>query len=97
MSYARRTDTNQAAIVAALRGIGAFVEPTLAKLGHGVPDLLVGFRGVWYLAEVKDDAKPPSARTLTPDEQDWHRRASTSAPVYVIENVTEAMKMIGLD
>lgn len=39
------TDRNQPAIVAALRGIGATVQP-LHAVGQGCPDLLVGYRGV---------------------------------------------------
>ncbi len=47
-----KVDDNQRAIVAVLRAIGASVRP-LHAVGQGVPDLLVGFRGVNYLLEVK--------------------------------------------
>lgn len=65
-----RTDANQTAIVAALREIGASVV-SLADIGNGCPDLLVGFRGVTLLLEVKDGSKPPSKRKLTPDEKEF--------------------------
>jgi hypothetical protein len=42
--YAAKVDANQAAVVAALRKIGASVQP-LHGVGAGVPDLLVGFQG----------------------------------------------------
>ena len=41
-------------------------------VGRGCPDLLVGYRGVNYLLEVKDGEKPKSAQKLTPDEDAWH-------------------------
>jgi hypothetical protein len=68
---AAKVDANQAEIVAALRKIGATVQP-LHGVGSGCPDLLVGYRGVNYTLEIKDGSKPPSARKLTPDQVEWH-------------------------
>lgn len=65
-----KVDSNQAEIVKALRKAGCSVQ-SLANLGGGVPDLLIGFRGRNILAEVKDARKPPSARKLTPAEKKW--------------------------
>ena len=66
-----RVDSNQASIVETLRGVGAKVE-FLAPLGRGVPDLLVAFRGQWYVVEFKDGALAPSRRKLTSFERAWH-------------------------
>lgn len=60
-----RVDRNQAAIVAALRKIGANVQPIHTQ-GMGVPDLLVGLRGKNYLLEVK-----VGKEKLTPMEAEW--------------------------
>jgi len=49
---AKRTDANQAEIVAALRQVGAMVVD-LHIVGHGCPDLLVVWRDKLYLMEVK--------------------------------------------
>lgn len=68
---AAKVDANQAAIVKALRQMGASVQP-LHTVGQGTPDLLVGIQGRNYLLEVKDGAKPPSAQKLTADQIDWH-------------------------
>src|SRR4030095_4423402 len=76
-----RVDENQRAIVDWLRRVGTFVQ-SLAPLGDGVPDLLVGFRGVWYVFEIKDGTKPPSAHKLTDDEIGWHTIANLHAPTY---------------
>ena len=49
-----RVDRNHAEIVAALRATGCSVT-SLARLGKGVPDLLVGCNGRNVLLEVKAD------------------------------------------
>ena len=68
MRRASRVDSNQAAIVAAFRGLGCSVFP-LHQVGGGFPDLAVGCNGLNLLIEVKDGSKCPSARRLTSDEQ----------------------------
>jgi len=88
-----RVDGNQGEIVDALREVGATVQP-IHTVGRGCPDLLVGFRGVNYLAEVKDGSKPPSGRRLTKDEGQWHR--DWRGDVVVIESVEDALRMIGI-
>ena len=90
---AARADANQPAIVAAWRNVGATVT-LLHRVGMGCPDALVGYRGINYLAEIKDGAKPPSARTLTPLQVDWHR--DWRGTVYVVKDVTEALGMLGI-
>jgi hypothetical protein len=92
MTYAR-VDANQAAIVSALRKIGAFVQ-SLAEIGKGCPDILVCFRGIWAVMEIKDGTKPPSARRLTPDEVKWHQAALQCGPVHVVESVEQAIQII---
>jgi hypothetical protein len=86
-----RVDANQPEIVKALRAAGASVQ-SLANLGGGVPDLLVGWRGVNLLFEVKDGAKRPSARRLTPDEERWHRK--WRGQVFVVESGKQALVML---
>lgn len=87
-----RVDANQAEVVEALRKAGATVQ-SLASVGGGCPDLLVGYRGVNHLVEIKDGSKPPSGRRLTEDEAAWHR-AWTGEQVEVIESVEDAMYML---
>lgn len=90
--YRARIDDNQTKIVEALRSIGATVQ-SLAGVGKGCPDLVVGFRSVNYLMEIKDGAKVPSARKLTPDEAEWHDL--WRGEVYVVKSVTQALIVIG--
>lgn len=87
-----RVDANQAAIVRTLRAVGATVE-SLAVMGRGLPDLLVGFRAQNYLMEIKDGSKPESARRLTPDEMAWHD--TWRGQVHVVMSEQDALEVIG--
>lgn len=92
MRRAAKVDANQAEIVAALRAVGATVQP-LHAVGQGCPDLLVGYRGINFLLEVKDGEKPPSARKLTPDQVSWHD--TWRGTVHVVMNPKIALEIIG--
>lgn len=92
MPYARKVDANHTAIVRALKAVGASVQ-SLAMVGNGCPDLLVGFRGQNFALEVKDGEKSPSRRVLTPDEEDWHSEWRGS--VVTVHTVDEALRTIG--
>lgn len=94
MRIASKVDRNQSTIVKALRQVGAEVQP-LHVLGKGVPDLLVAYRGNWYVGEVKDGAKVKSAQKLTDDEIQWHERFSRVAPVNVWTCEDDALRTIG--
>jgi hypothetical protein len=91
MRIASRVDANQPEIVAALRKCGATVQH-LHQVGHGAPDLLVGYRGMNLLFECKDDNKPLSKRKLTPDEQNFFN--TWNGQVDVIENIQEALNTL---
>jgi len=88
---AAKVDANQAEIIAALRKIGATVQP-LHAVGAGCPDLLVGWRGMNSVLELKDGSKPPSARKLTPDQMKWH--AEWQGHVAVVETVEQAIEAV---
>jgi len=92
MRQAAKTDRNQTEIVDALRKFGATVQ-SLAAVGKGTPDLLVGFEGETYLMEVKDGKKPPSGRKLTPDQEVWHGNW-TGGSLEVVNDVETALNII---
>jgi len=94
MRRAARTDTNHTTIVDALRSMGCTVQ-SLAAVGKGCPDLLVGYSGKNYLLEIKDGKKPPSKRALTPDQTAWHR--AWRGHVAVVCSVDEALDVIWND
>ena len=86
-----RIDSNQPQIVKALRKVGAEVTITSA-LGCGFPDIVVSFRSNWYMVEIKDGDKVPSAQKLTPEEAEWHSKQM--APVFVVNSVESALAML---
>lgn len=88
MSFMRKADANQPAIVKALRGQGCTVEH-LHAVGRGCPDLLCAIDGQVFLVEVKDGAKAPSAQKLTPDQVVWH--AEWKAEVHIVNSVEAAI------
>lgn len=91
---AKKVDRNQPEIVKALRDYGATVE-CLHAVGKGCPDLLVGYRGINILIEVKDGEKVLSARKLTLDQEHWHNR--WKGQKVVAKNVDEALSAIGVE
>lgn len=68
MRKAGRIDIIQQDAVKLIRQIGASVQ-VLSGVGHGVPDLLVGYHGVNILVELKTG---PAG--LTKDEETWHSK-----------------------
>ena len=82
-----KVDANHQEIVETLRALGASVQ-SLATVGDGCPDLVVGWRGRNVLLEVKDGAKAPSRRRLTADERRWH--ASWCGEVVTVSTVEQA-------
>lgn len=81
-----RLDNTQIQVVAALREAGAAVT-SLASAGAGIPDLLVSYRGQWFLIECKS----PGGR-LTEKQRRWH--GSQQAPIYVCQNGYDALEAI---
>lgn len=92
MRRAAKVDQNHADIVKALRTRGATVQ-SLAAIGKGCPDLLVGYKKVTILIEVKDGSKPPSQRKLTPDQLDWMTNWA-GMPVVVANGIDDVIKLL---
>lgn len=93
--YAAKVDDNHREIVETLRGVGAYVIDC-AHVGSGFPDLLVGWRGRWMLVEVKDGAKPPSHRKLTPGQVPLHAECERRGlPCHVVKDDAEALALLG--
>lgn len=88
---AARIDGNHRQIVEALEAVGASVQ-SLAAVGDGCPDLLVGRGGHIWLLEVKDGSKPPSDRKLTPDQREWIDWFN--GEVHVVTSIEEAIQVV---
>ena len=90
MRRAAKVDANHGEIVEALLSVPGVTVHSLAGVGLGVPDLLVGARGLTYLVEVKAGEKFPSERTLTPDQWRWIKRW-TGDPVIILLDEGKAL------
>ena len=88
-----RTDANQQAVIDALRQAKATVQ-SLAEIGNGCPDLLVGYNGRTYLMEVKDGSKPLSGVKLTANQIEWHQQW-TGGTLSIVYGPEGALKIIG--
>lgn len=88
---AKRVDANQSKIVEQLRRIGATVQ-VLSSVGQGCPDILVGYRTRNFLFEIKDGAKIPSKKKLTPDEEVFFQ--TWQGQVHKVESIEEILKVI---
>jgi len=95
MRHRAKIDANQTSIVLALRAAGCAVQ-SLATIGNGCPDILVGRCGVNYLIEIKDGNKTPSQRKLTSDEEKWHLYWKQFGQVDTAESVEQAFEIVGL-
>lgn len=92
MRRAARVDRNHGEIVSALEAVGYSVQ-SLAAVGGGCPDLLVGGAGWNVLLEVKDGSRTPSERRFTPAQKNWHRDWRGTA--HVVESVEQALAIMG--
>jgi len=99
MRYAKRTDANHETLVRALR-LCLGKEGTVLDLsgaGRGTPDIMVGTvlpDGIArnFLFEIKDGAKCPSRKRLTPPQERFH--GAWMGHVDVVESAAEAMAVI---
>lgn len=90
MRHAARVDANHAAIVQKLRQAG-FEVISLATVGDGVPDILVGMPLVNVLFEIKDGTKTPSNRRLKPAQVSFLE--TWPGPVHVVLSPDEALRV----
>ena len=91
MRRAAKVDDNHLSICNALKAIG-FSVLSLAVIGRGCPDIVVGAYGKNFLFEIKDGSKPECKRKLTDDEVRWHQ--AWKGQVHVIMTFEEAVAII---
>lgn len=87
----RKTDKNHAELIKWLRQMPGVSVFSTHAVGHGFPDIVVGYKGINYLIEIKDGAKPPSARKLTADEVKFHE--SWRGQIAVVNGIDDLMKI----
>ncbi len=86
-----KVDDNQQEIVRLLRQLGCSVK-SLAAVGGGCPDLLVGTQGKNLLIEVKDGAKAKSRRKLTTDQQEFHK--TWDGRIHLVETDQDVLDLL---
>ena len=94
MRRAARTDGNQADIIAALTAAGCSCQ-SLAGVGDGCPDLLVGWGGSsgrLAVMEIKDPTKPIADQEFTPKQKQWHR--AWRGPAHLVRSADEALAIV---
>ena len=91
MRQAARTDANHSEIVKAFNQAGMGVR-SLAAVGDGMTDIIVGFRGLNCLIEIKDPNQPPSKRQLTAAQQKFH--AEWPGQIAVVETADAAIEAV---
>jgi hypothetical protein len=84
----KKVDANHAAVVKALRSYPDVSVFSIATLGKGIPDLVVGSSGWTVLVEIKVGRK--KLNTL---QESWHA-AWTGTPVVVIRSVDDAHTLV---
>ena len=89
MKRAAKVDANQREIIAALRKIGCSVQ-LLHQVGGGCPDVMVGFRGVTTLLEIKN---PAGLNKVSESQITWQNEWR-GGPVWVVRSAGEAIDTV---
>ena len=88
----RRTDANHKEIVDTLRKIPFLSVFSTHTIGKGFPDIVIGYKGINYLVEIKDGAKTKSQKKLTEDEIKFHQ--SWFGQIIVCECVKDVLELL---
>jgi hypothetical protein len=88
----KRTDRNHAEIINALRKIPNLSVFSTHEVGKGFPDIVIGYKGINYLIEIKDGNKPPSARKLTDAELQFH--SNWKGQIKIVNNLDELLEIL---
>ena len=91
----KRTDSNHKQIIDKIRLIPFTSVFSTHTIGKGFPDIVVGYRGVNYLFEIKDENKTASQKKLTESEVKFHR--GWMGQVHIIQNIKDVYKILKIN
>ena len=91
MRRAAKVDGNQGVIASCFIDAGCSFQ-SLAEVGRGCPDAVVGVAGWNVLVEIKDPAQPACKRRFTPDQKRWH--SAWRGRAHVVETVDQALLLV---
>jgi len=90
----RKTDANHKTILTFLHHIPALSVFSAHSIGKGFPDIVVGYKGLNYLFEIKDGNKTKSQKQLTTAQKEFHKQ--WFGQINVVENVNEILFILGI-
>jgi hypothetical protein len=88
----KRTDANHKEIINQIRQIPSASVFSTHELGKGFPDIVVGYRRVNYLFEIKDGKKTASQKKLTEAEVKFHR--DWNGQVHIVEKINDVFDIL---
>lgn len=88
-----KKDANHNEITNALRAVGASVSD-LVKVGGGVPDIIAGYRGTWYVIEIKNPNTQYGKKGFSENQLKW--KELQKCPVYLVYTIEDALSVIGI-
>ncbi len=88
----KRTDANHKQIIDQIRHIPFASVFSTHEIGKGFPDIVVGFRGINYLFEIKDGKKSASQKKLTESEDKFH--TGWMGQVHIIEKIEDVLEIL---
>lgn len=91
----KRTDANHKQIIDAIRKIPSLSVFSTHMVGKGFPDIVIGYKGINYLVEIKDGEKTKSQKKLTDDEIKFHQ--SWFGQIIVCECVQDVLQLLKLN
>lgn len=91
----KRTDANHKEIVDSIRKIPSLSVFSTHMVGKGFPDIVIGYKGINYLVEIKDGAKTKSQKKLTDDEIRFHQ--SWFGQIIVCECVKDVLELLQIN
>lgn len=91
---AAKVDRNSTEILDALRAVGASVQ-SLAMVGSGCPDALVGFRGTDFKLEIKHPDRKYKQKADPEQRQAKWQAEWKGQPTITVRSIAEALSAIG--
>jgi hypothetical protein len=90
----RKTDKNHKEILDQCRQIPQLSAFSTHTMGKGFPDIVIGYKGLNYLFEIKDGEKPQSARRLTQAESEFfcHWKGQVNV-IHTIQDILEVLQI----
>jgi len=88
----RRTDANHKKLIDKIRQIPSASVFSTHEVGKGFPDIVVGYRGLNYMFEIKDGKKTASKKKLTQAEIKFH--SNWTGQISVVEKIEDILNIL---